>query len=85
LACSALKRSYRLELEAGPEVRFAYLKGSANLIAERLRERHGHFTGEQILASQFVDLEEPEDAVTVDVGSTPEKIVAEIRERLGLA
>ncbi len=33
LACSALKRSYRQELEAGPDVRFVYLKGSAELIA----------------------------------------------------
>jgi gluconokinase len=85
LACSALKRSYRRELEVGPEVRFVYLKGSASQIAERLRSRHGHFAGEQILASQFADLEEPEDAVTVEISSTPQQIVADIRERLGLA
>lgn len=85
LACSALKRSYRQELDAGPEVRFVYLKGSAKLIAERLRLREGHFAGEQILASQFADLEEPEDAVTADIASTPQQIVSGIREQLGLA
>ncbi len=89
LACSALKRSYRWELAAGPDVRFAYLKGSPALIAERVRSRHGHFAGEQILAGQFADLEEPEDqvenAVTVDIASTPQAIVAGIRQRLGLA
>lgn len=85
LACSALKRSYRRELEVGPEVRFVYLKGSASQIAERLRSRQGHFAGEQILASQFADLEEPEGAVTVEISSAPQQIVAEIRERLGLA
>jgi gluconokinase len=85
LACSALKRAYRQELEAGPEVRFVYLKGSSKLIAERLRLREGHFAGEQILASQFADLEEPENAVTVEIGASPPEIVAEIRERLGLA
>ena len=85
LACSALKRSYRRELEVGPEVRFVYLKGSASQIAERLRSRHGHFAGQQILASQFADLEEPEAAVTVEISSTPQQLVAEIRERLGLA
>ena len=85
LACSALKRSYRRDLEVGPEVRFVYLKGSADLIAERLRSRHGHFAGEQILASQFADLEEPEAAVTVEIASTPPQIVAEIRKKLGLA
>jgi gluconokinase len=85
LACSALKRGYRRELEVGPEVRFVYLKGGPDLIAERLRLRHGHFAGEQILASQFADLEEPEGAVTVEIAGTPQQIVAEIREKLGLA
>jgi gluconokinase len=85
LACSALKRCYREELSVGTEVRFVYLKGNAELIAERLRSRHGHFAGEQILASQFADLEEPEDAVTIGIAPTPQQIVAEIREKLGLA
>ncbi len=85
LACSALKRSYRRELEAGPAVRFVYLKGSADLIEARLRSRQGHFAGEPILASQFADLEEPERAVTVEIASTPSEIVAEIRQKLGLA
>jgi gluconokinase len=85
LACSALKRSYRQELEAGPDVRFVYLKGSADLIEARLRQRHGHFAGEQILPGQFADLEEPQDAVTVDIASGPPEIVAEIRRKLGLA
>jgi gluconokinase len=85
LACSALKHSYRNELEAGPQVQFVYLKGSRELIAERLRGRHGHFAGEQILAGQFADLEEPKYAVTVDISPTPEEIVGEIREKLQLA
>ena len=85
LACSALKRSYRQELAVGPEVRFVYLKGSGALIADRLRARQGHFAGEQILASQFADLEEPNEAVTVQIESNPEQIVAEIRKKLGLA
>jgi carbohydrate kinase (thermoresistant glucokinase family) len=89
LACSALKRSYREQLSTGPEVRFAYLKGGSGLIADRLRLRHGHFADEQILAGQFVDLEEPEEepehAVTVDIASTPQEIAAGIRQKLGLA
>ncbi len=83
LACSALKRGYRQELSVGPEVRFVYLKGSAELIAQRLRARRGHFADEKILAGQFADLEEPETAVIVDIAQTPEAIVAGIRERLG--
>ena len=85
LACSALKRSYRQELAVGPEVQFVYLKGSADLIASRLRARLGHFAGEQILASQFADLEEPQEAVVVEIAAPPEQIVAEIRKKLGLA
>jgi gluconokinase len=84
LACSALKQSYRHELEAGPQVRFVFLKGSAELITLRLQSRHGHFANAQILTSQFADLEEPTDAVTVDTSATPHHIVAEIRQKLGL-
>ena len=85
LACSALKRCYRRELAVAPEVRFVDLKGSADLIAERLRARQGHFAGEQILASQLADLEEPQEAVAVEIASPPQQIVAEIRKKLGLA
>ena len=82
LACSALKRSYRDELQVAPEVRFVYLKGSPELIEARLRSRHGHFADDQILASQFADLEEPEGAVIADIVLSPEKIVEEIRAKL---
>lgn len=85
LACSALKRGYRQELDAGPEVRFVYLKGNAGLIASRLRARTGHFADDKILASQFADLEEPEDAVTVEISDSPAVIVREIRQKLDLA
>src|SRR6266699_2522294 len=84
LACSALKREYREELVVGPEVKVVYLKGSYELISSRLRARHGHFATEKLLASQFETLEEPEDAVSVDVSRDPEEIVAEIRRKLAL-
>lgn len=82
LACSALKRSYRAKLCMAPQVHFVYLKGNAALIADRLRSRHGHFAGESILASQLADLEEPENAITVEIRDKPEEIVAEIRRAL---
>jgi len=85
LACSALKENYRQQLTTGPDVRFVYLKGSADLIARRLRSRQGHFADGQILVSQIADLEEPEAAIAVDVDKLPEQIVAEIRKKLGLA
>jgi gluconokinase len=85
LACSALKRSYRELLGINADVKFVYLKGTYELLRERLRSRKGHYAGEQLLASQLADLEEPEDAITVDVAGSPEQIVAEIRKRLSLA
>ncbi|HEY1464423.1 MAG TPA: gluconokinase [Terriglobales bacterium] len=84
LACSALKRAYRDELYAGPEVKFVYLRGTQELISSRLEHRHGHFAGESILASQFDALEEPKDAIAVNISATPEAIVSEIRNRLGV-
>jgi len=84
LACSALKRSYRSKLQVAPEVRFVYLKGTPELVAERLRLRHGHFASASILTSQFADLEEPQDATTVEIRDTPEHLVAAIRRALAL-
>jgi gluconokinase len=85
LACSALKQSYRQQLWTGPGVIFVYLRGSSDLITERLRARKGHFADEHILAGQFADLEEPTDAIIVDISASPEDIVDEICRRLGLA
>lgn len=84
LACSALKRKYREELKAGPDVKFVYLKGDAALIDSRLRARKAHFADDKILASQLADLEEPEDAVRVSIDQNPDQIVAAIRQGLGL-
>ena len=77
----------RLQANAGgySEVKFVYLKGSYEVIYQRLLSRHGHFATETILRSQFEALEEPSDAIVLDVSKTPENLVAEIRERLKLA
>jgi gluconokinase len=87
LACSALKRSYRNQLRTPEEqksevVCFVYLKGDYDLICSRLRARHGHFATESLLKGQFTDLEDPEDAVTISINTTPEQIVAEIVRNL---
>jgi gluconokinase len=84
LACSALKQSYRDQLCRGAEVKLVYLRGSYQLIAQRLLTRHGHFADEHILAGQFADLEEPTDALVVDISATPEAIVEEICRGLEL-
>ena len=82
LGCSALKRSYREILFDGLTVRLVYLKGSYEVIDEHLRARKGHFADDKILAAQFADLEEPTDAIVVDVRLTPEQIVEEICKQL---
>jgi gluconokinase len=84
LACSALKESYRDVLAKGrPGVRFVYLEGDEALIRGRLERRRGHYMPAGLLASQIAALEEPKDAMTVDVAGTPEAIVAEILRLLG--
>src|SRR5437870_11042113 len=85
LACSALKRIYREQLCTSPEVKLVYLKGTYEEIYTRLSLRTGHFASQQLLASQFAVLEEPSDAVIVDVNRSPEDIVAEICRQLVLA
>ena len=89
----AAKQSYRDELLSPPdgqaggadEIKTVYLHGTYALIAERLRQRQGHFAGEALLASQFATLEEPREAISIDVDQTPEQIVDEIMRRLNLA
>jgi gluconokinase len=84
VACSALKQSYRDVIVVDPNlVKVVYLKGSKEVIAERLSHRSGHFMSPDLLQSQFDTLEEPRDAIVVDVSMAPEVIVREIRIQLG--
>lgn len=85
LACSALKESYRSLLVDGREqVRIVHLKGHKELIAGRLAERVDHYMPASLLDSQFQTLEEPQDALVVDIDATPEEIAADIRSRLDI-
>ena len=61
IACSALKRAYRDILVHGrSDVRIVYLKGTQELIADRLAARKGHFMPPGLLDSQFKTLEPPD-------------------------
>jgi len=84
LACSALKKSYRERLQINSTAKLVYLKVAYDLLRERLHARKGHYATEQILTSQFADLEEPADAITMDVARSPKEIVLEIRRQLSL-
>ena len=83
--CSSLKRSYRDILRAGDkDVCFVYLKGSREVLQERLQTRTGHFFDPSLLQSQLDTLEEPGDdeAITVSIELTPEEIVEETLSRI---
>ena len=78
LACSALREWYRERLDKDLPVRIVYLKGSREVIAKRIEERKHHFAGVSILDDQFATLEEPTNAITVDVDQEPDAIVSEV-------
>ena len=84
VACSALKQAYRDLLSENVGAKFVYLRGTAEMIIERLGHRKGHYAKENLVASQFEALEEPTDSYVVDIGGTPEEIVAETRRELKL-
>ena len=88
VTCSALKRAYRrILIGERPAVRLVYLKGSHELIHQRMAARHAHFMPVGLLQSQFATLEEPgadERPIVVDVAGSPPDIVAEIIRRLGV-
>lgn len=85
LACSALKASYRQQLLQDPtQMRMVYLQGPMDLLQQRLQERRNHFMGSDLLPSQFQTLEEPEDAIKVEITQSPAAIVGQIRTALDL-
>jgi gluconokinase len=87
VACSALKKSYRSYLRVNEEVKFVYLRGSYELVADQLRQRRGHFMNPELLRSQFDTLEEPEAAegvITIELGRAPRELLDEIKKELHL-
>jgi gluconokinase len=76
LACSALKERYRRQLLQGnDDVQVIYLKGNYELIWSRMSSRKDHYMKPDMLRSQFEALEEPSDALTVDISGSIEEIV----------
>ena len=76
LACSALKERYRERLlDGNAGVQLVYLKGSYELIWSRMIVRKDHYMKPQMLQSQFDTLEEPSDALTVDISLPVDEIL----------
>ena len=84
ISCSALKEKYRKTLSKGisPHTELIYLKGSYDLIYERMSNRKGHFMDPKMLQSQFNTLEEPLEAITIDIAGSPQTIIQKIKSQL---
>ena len=85
LACSALKADYRQYLLLDSDrMQLVYLQGSLNLLQQRLLGRQNHFMSEKLLNSQLETLEEPDDAICVDISEPPQLIVENLKTVIGL-
>jgi gluconokinase len=83
LACSALKERYRQKLLAGNDgVQLIYLKGSYDLIWSRMSARKDHYMKPHMLQSQFETLEEPANALTVDITPSVDEILEVILQNM---
>lgn len=92
ITCSALKRVYRDVLTAdvaalggGHRVVFAHLDGSAEVIADRLKGRKGHFMPASLLQSQIDTLEplDPdEDGVHLDLTASPRQLIDQVLDKV---
>jgi gluconokinase len=79
LACSALKRRYREALINGNDgIYVVYLRGGYDLILARMNERTDHYMRPGMLRSQYDALEEPQNALTVDITPAVEEIVENV-------
>ena len=79
LACSALKESYRVYLNVNSNnIKWIFLNGSFTLIRNRLKKRNKHFMRSNLLKSQFEILEEPKEALKIEVSLSPNYIVKKI-------
>ena len=84
IACSALKESYRkiLSFDIEGQTKWVHLSGSFESIYNRVNARKDHFMPSKLLQSQFDVLEEPKDALKVDINLTPDEIIKVIKEEV---
>ncbi|CAO3643959.1 unnamed protein product [Cunninghamella echinulata] len=90
VTCSSLKKVYRDILCDVPKelatVTFVYLKGTTELLAERIGNRQSHFMSASMLQSQLDTLEEPdpktENVIITCIKPEPKIIAAEVLKEL---
>jgi len=87
LACSALKQTYRAKLladDSPDQLAFILLEGSREVIFSRMAARQGHYMPVTLLDSQLAILEKSPDLLAIPLDQTPEQILTEISQRLGV-
>lgn len=77
IVCSALKQSYRdiLSNDIQNQVKWIHLAGSFNQIIDRINKRENHYMQSNLLQSQFDILEQPKNALEINIDLNPEEIV----------
>lgn len=81
VTCSALKEKHRAVLLGDrAQVKLVYLRGTRELLWSRISSRQGHFMKPAMLDSQLTALEEPGNALVIDIAQAPEKIIAALRQ-----
>jgi gluconokinase len=84
MACSALKERYRQIITGNraDKIIWIYLRGNYNTIYQRLQLRENHFLKANLLDSQFAILEEPKNALTIDIIVNPNMMVEQILQKI---
>ncbi|KAG0248694.1 hypothetical protein BG011_009998 [Mortierella polycephala] len=95
VACSALKAYYRdilrgkrtssLQQQQSLPTYFVFLKGTRDVLLQRMEKRDGHFMKTNMLDSQLETLESPEGehgVVVIDITDAPTDQVKKARDRL---
>jgi gluconokinase len=79
MACSALTQDYRDRLTKGiDDVHFVLLTAPPDILRARIEARTGHFAPADLLPSQLALLEQPKDAIVVDVTPSPDVVIQQI-------
>ena len=84
IVCSALKKKYRelLSKDIQNNTKWIFLQGSFEEITDRINKRTNHFMNSEMLKSQFDILEEPKDAIKININLKPKEIIALVKNQL---
>jgi 6-phosphogluconate dehydrogenase len=75
LACSALKNTYRDQLQVSDSLRWIHLWGERSLLWERMSARQNHYMKASMLDSQLASWEPPSSGKLVDVSGTSAQVL----------